>query len=53
LEPLYKSVPYAARADEKLYDALALVDAIRSGRARERKRAEEMLHAILMAVEQE
>lgn len=33
--PLYKSAPQAARRDEKLYELLALVDAIR-GRARER-----------------
>lgn len=34
--PLYKSVPLAARADRRLYELLALVDAIRGGRARER-----------------
>lgn len=34
--PLYKSAPKAARNDEKLYQLLALVDAIRGGRARER-----------------
>jgi len=39
LEPLYPSVPQAARADEQLYEALALVDAIRAGRARERELA--------------
>jgi len=37
--PLYKSVPFAAMQDEKLYELLALVDAIRGGRARERKLA--------------
>ena len=36
LLPLYKAVPPAARADPELYDCLALVDAIRAGRARER-----------------
>lgn len=46
LQPLYRSVPHAARRDEKLYEVLALVDAIRAGRARERKRAEELLHAM-------
>ncbi len=35
--PLYKNVPLAARRDEKLYELLALVDAIREGRARERE----------------
>lgn len=33
--PLYKSVPKAAKLDSKLYELLVLVDAIRSGRARE------------------
>ncbi len=35
--PLYKSVPKAALKDIKLYELLALVDAIRDGRTRERK----------------
>src|SRR5262249_9481900 len=39
LEPLYKSVPAAARADAELYEWLVLVDAIRAGRARERELA--------------
>ena len=33
--PLYPSVPKAAAGDEQLYEVLALVDAIRDGRARE------------------
>ena len=40
VRPLYPSVPRAARADKKLYDLLALVDALRIGRARERRWAE-------------
>jgi hypothetical protein len=40
LEPLYKSVPHAALRDPALYQLLALVDAIRDGRARERNLAE-------------
>lgn len=36
LSPLYKTVPQAARRDVRLYECLALVDALRSGRARER-----------------
>jgi hypothetical protein len=40
LEPLYKSVPQAALRDANLYQLFALVDAIRDGRARERKIAE-------------
>lgn len=34
--PLYPSVPEAALKDEKLYELLALVDALRVGRAREK-----------------
>jgi len=43
LEPLYSSAPQAAKSDPELYEYLALVDAIRSGRARERKLAEDEL----------
>lgn len=39
LKPLHKSVPQAALRDPKLHELLALVDAIRSGRARERELA--------------
>ncbi len=39
LSPLYPSVPAAAARDAKLYELLALVDAIRDGRARERSLA--------------
>jgi hypothetical protein len=41
--PLHKSAPQAARADKELYQLLTLVDAIRSGRARERKMAIQQL----------
>ena len=37
LEPLYHTVPAAAKRDPHLYELLALVDAIRDGRARERQ----------------
>lgn len=47
LEPLYASVPKAAKQDKSLYALLALVDAIRDGRARERKLAAEHLHQLL------
>ena len=40
VQPLYGSVPGAARRDPELYDLLALVDALRIGRARERVLAE-------------
>jgi len=43
LEPLFRSVPKAARRDPKLYELLALTDALREGRARERKLAQEAL----------
>ena len=35
--PLYKSVPKAARKDQKLYELLVLTDTIRGGRIRERE----------------
>jgi hypothetical protein len=43
LTPLYKSVPIAALRDPLLYEQLALIDALREGRARERKLAEQEL----------
>ncbi len=43
LKPLYRSVPFAAKRDVALYEFLTLLDAIRSGGARERKLATEML----------
>jgi hypothetical protein len=42
-EPLYRSVPKAAKKDPKLYEALCLVDALRGGRPRDRALAEEHL----------
>jgi hypothetical protein len=41
--PLYKTVPKAALRDPYLYEVLALIDAIRDGRARERQIAEKEL----------
>ena len=47
LVPLYKTVPQAALRDPNLYQFLALVDAIRDGRARERKLAErDLVHRL-------
>ena len=43
LEPLYKTAPAAALRDPGFYEMLALIDAIREGRARERKLAEKAL----------
>jgi hypothetical protein len=37
--PLYKTVPRAAQRDPRLHELLALVDAIRDGRSRERELA--------------
>lgn len=45
LAPLYPSVPDAALRDEKLYALLTLFDAIRSGQARERNAARDLLEA--------
>jgi predicted nucleotidyltransferase len=51
--PLYKSVAHAARNDQTLYELLALVDAIRGGRARERAFAmKELRKRLGAAVEQ-
>jgi len=44
LPPLHKSAPIAALRDQQFYEYLALADALRDGRARERKYAEEELH---------
>ncbi len=45
LAPLYPSVPEAALRDERLYALLSLFDAIRSGQARERNAARDLLEA--------
>ena len=47
LKPIYRSAPQAARNDPKLYQCLGLLDAIRAGRARERKLAEKHLHKLI------
>jgi hypothetical protein len=43
-EPLYKTAPIAALRDRPFYEYLALADALRDGRIRERKLAEKELH---------
>lgn len=43
LTPLYRTVPAAALNDSVLYELLALLDAVRAGRARERRLAEKEL----------
>lgn len=49
VEPLYPTTPAAARRDPELYALLALVDALRIGRARERAIAEKELTSRLSA----
>lgn len=46
IEPLYRSVPNAVEKDEKLYELLTLVDAIRVGRVREKQLALHHLNEI-------
>jgi hypothetical protein len=48
VRPLYPSAPGAARRDPVLYDFLALVDALRIGRARERSLAEKEISERLL-----
>jgi hypothetical protein len=47
LEPLHKAAPRAARKDPALHQILALIDALRDGRVRERQLAEKELGASL------
>ena len=47
VKPLHPSVPFAAMQDAKLYDLLALFDALRVGKARERGMALEQLQALI------
>lgn len=49
IEPLYRSAPEAARRNPKLHRRLALIDALRVGRTRERKMAAEALDVELRA----
>ncbi len=49
LSPLYRSVPDAALIDWQLYEAMAMIDAIRVGRARERKIAADYLSKMFEA----
>ncbi len=47
VEPLHPSVPFAAMQDAKLYEMLALFDALRVGKVRERGMALERLQALI------
>ena len=48
LSPLYRTAPQAALADPALHRLLALLDALRAGRARERTLAAKLMQAELM-----
>lgn len=48
VKPLFRSVPFAARRDEGLYEYLALVDGLRLGNARERGVARDRLSERLL-----
>jgi len=48
IAPLCRHAPKAAERDPQLYELLALVDALRTGRARERKMASEHLSQLLL-----
>lgn len=47
VEPLHPAVPFAAMQDASLYELLALFDALRVGKARERGMAIERLQALI------
>ena len=47
IEPLHPAVPFAAMQDARLYELLALFDALRVGKARERGMALERLQALI------
>lgn len=44
VKPLFKTVPGAVKKDPRLYEYLALIDAVRMGNPREAKVANELLH---------
>lgn len=53
LSPLYRTAPQAALADPALHRLLALLDALRTGRARERTLATQLMRAELMRFDAE
>ena len=48
LSPLYRTAPQAALADPELHRLLALLDGLRTGRARERKLAADLMRDALL-----
>ncbi|MGM9491145.1 hypothetical protein [Ideonella sp. YS5] len=53
ISPLYRTAPQAALADPALHRLLALLDALRTGRARERNLAAKLMEAELMRIHTE
>lgn len=51
LTPIYRTAPQAALADPALHRLLALLDALRTGRARERSLAAKLMEVELMPVD--
>lgn len=51
ISPLYKTVPKAIKTDLDLYESLALIDAIRDGRPRERMLAAEELRKRILILD--
>jgi len=51
LSPLYRTAPQAALADPALHRLLALLDALRAGRARERTLAAKLMETEIMSVD--
>lgn len=49
LLPIYPSVPEAARKDDKLYELLALIDTVRLGEHKTKKRAVEILERQILS----
>jgi gentisate 1,2-dioxygenase len=52
IEPLYETVPQLVQTDPALYELLALTDALRVGKAREKQLAKEILTQKIMQNEQ-
>jgi hypothetical protein len=47
LEPIYRTVPHAARRDPVVYELMALADVMRIGRSEDRQRAADLVDARL------
>jgi hypothetical protein len=49
IEPLYPTIPKAAKVDPEFYELLTLLDVIRVGRPREYKIAADQLHKRILS----